>query len=127
MLAFIFLPLAITAFLVTGTIRGTDMTILLPATGVIIVLTLSVVTLVSMSMMSFSSLQKERVGANQPVRVGIGGLVVLPDYIVPFSWPAQNALMLELSIAVIIGAISVGMLFLSSRLTSKEKLLPSAF
>jgi hypothetical protein len=124
MLALIFLPLTITAFLVAGRILGTNMIVLLEVSGVLIVLSLSVVTLVSMSMMSFSSLQKERVGANQPVGVGIGGLVVLPYYVIPFGWPLQNALILELGIALGIGAVSVTMLFLSSRLISREKLLP---
>jgi hypothetical protein len=124
MLALIFLPLAITAFMVAALVFGTNMMIILQASGVLVVLTISVVTLVSTSMMSFSSLQKERVGANQPVGVGIGGLVVLPYYIIPFSWPPQNALILELGIALVIGAVSVGMLFLSSKLISREKLLP---
>lgn len=124
MLALIFLPLAVTAFLVAGWIRGTNMMILLEASLVLVVLTLSVVTLVNMSMMSFSSLQKQRVGANQPVGVGIGGLMVLPDYIIPFGWPPQDALFLELCIALVIGAVSVVLLFLSSKLISREKLLP---
>jgi hypothetical protein len=124
MLALIFLPLAVTPFLVAGWVLGTSMMILLETSGVLIVLTLSVVTLVSMSMMSFSSLQKERVGANQPVGVGIGGLVVLPNYIIPFSWPPQDALILELGIALVIGGVSVAMFFLSSKLISREKLLP---
>jgi hypothetical protein len=125
LLALIFLPLAITAFLVAGGVLGSpSMMILLEASGVLVVLTLSVVTLVSMCMMSFSSLQKERVGANQPVGVGIGGLLVLPNYVIPFSWPPQNALILELGIALVIGAVSVAMLFLSSKLISREKLLP---
>jgi len=124
MLALVFLPLAITAFLVAGWVRGTSMMVLLEASVVLVVLTLSVVTLVSMSMMSFSSLQKERVGANQPVGVGIGGLVVLPNYVIPFALPPQSALIMELGIALVIGAVSVAMLFLSSRLISREKLLP---
>jgi len=124
MLALIYLPLAITALLVAGWIAGTNMMISLEASGVLIVLTLSVVTLVNMSMMSFSSLQKQRVGANQPVGVGIGGLVVLPNYIIPFGWPPQTALILEFGIALGIGAVSIALLFLSSRLISREKLLP---
>ena len=124
MLALIFLPPAITAFMVSGWALGTNMMILDGASGVVVVLSLSVVTLVSMSMMSFSSLQKERVGANQPVGIGLGGLVVLPDYVIPFIWPPQNALLLEAGIALAIGAGSVALLIFSSRLISREKLLP---
>ena len=75
-------------------------------------------------MMSFSALQKERVGASQPVGAGIGGLVLLPYYVIPLSRPAQDAVQIGLAVAITIGAVAVALLFLSSRLISREKLLP---
>ena len=124
LLALIFLPFAILAFFIAGWITGMETTILLEASGLVAVLAISVVTLVSTAMMSFSSLQKERVGANQPVGVGIGGLVVLPNYIIPFVFPPATVMILELTIGVTIGAVSILLLFLSSRLIKREKLLP---
>ena len=123
MLALVFLPVAISAFLLAGRMFGADLTMLLEVSGVLVVLSLSVVTLVTMFMMSFSSLQKERVGANQPAGIGIGGMLILPNYVIPFAWP-QNAITLELAIALAIGAVSIAMLFLSGKLISREKLLP---
>lgn len=124
LLVLIFLPFAIFVFFVAGWITGLETTILLGSSGLVAILAISIVTLVSTAMMSFSSLQKERIGANQPVGVGIGGLVVLPNYIIPFVFPADTTMVLELVIGIAIGAVSVLLLFLSSRLIKREKLLP---
>ncbi|HKU49488.1 MAG TPA: hypothetical protein VJP79_06035 [Nitrososphaera sp.] len=123
-LALVFLPAAIAVYLTVGWLAGSNMAVLLLASAVIVVLGLSVVTLVSMSMMSFSSMQKERVGANQPVGIGIGGLVVIPYYVIPFGWPIPGAVRLELAIAVAIGAAALALLVLAGRLIKREKLLP---
>jgi hypothetical protein len=120
----VFLPAAIAAYLASGWIVGTNVMTLLEASGLLVVVAISTVALVSISMMSFSSLQKERVGSNQPVGIGIGGLVILADYIIPFVWRLQNALLLELAIALAIGAVSIALFILSGRLISREKLLP---
>jgi len=119
-----FLPIAIIAFVTAGWVVGTNIMLLLEASALLVVLALSVVTLVNMSMMSFSSLQRERVGASQPVGIGIGGLAVLPYYAIPLVWPLQIALPMELAIGLAIGAVSLVLLILSSRLISREKLLP---
>ena len=119
-----YLPFAIAAYVGVGLAANTDITILLGASLLIVVLAISVTTLVCISMMSFSALQKERVGASQPVGAGIGGLVLLPYYVIPLSRPAQDAVQIGLAVAITIGAVAVALLFLSSRLISREKLLP---
>jgi hypothetical protein len=64
------------------------------------------------------------VGASQPIGIGLGGIVVLPDYFIPFTQPIQYAMTLELGIGLATGAVSILLLVLSSRLISREKLLP---
>ncbi len=124
LLTLTFLPIILVAYLSTGWFVGTNVTILLEVAGLLIVLSLSVVTLVTVSMMAFGSLQRERVGASQPIGIGLGGLVILPDYIIPFTEPTEHAVSLELAIGLAIGAVAILLLFLSSKLISREKLLP---
>jgi hypothetical protein len=59
LLTLIFLPIILVAYLLTGWVVGTNMTILLEVSGLLVVLCLSVVTLVTMCMMAFGSLQKQ--------------------------------------------------------------------
>jgi hypothetical protein len=122
-LALTFLPIIIILYVAIGSAVGIDLTLLLKASGVLVLLALSVVTLLAMSMMAFSSLQKQRVGANQPLGLGIGGLVVIPYYIIPIVFP-RDAIFIELGVALVIGAVSIALLILSSKLISREKLLP---
>ena len=70
------------------------------------------------------AIQKERVGASQPVGIGIGGLVMLPYYVIPLDRSVQDALQIGLVLGISIGAASIAMLFLSGRLIRREKLLP---
>jgi hypothetical protein len=124
LLTLTYLPFVIAAYVAVGLATGTAMTVILGAAILIVVLAISVTTLVCIAMMSFSALQKERVGASQPVGIGIGGLVMLPYYVIPFSRPAQDAVQIGLVLGLSIGIVSVVMLVLSSRLINREKLLP---
>jgi hypothetical protein len=119
-----YLPFAIVAYIAAGLAAGTNPAVLFEASVLIAVLGISVATLVCISMMSFSTLQKERVGASQPVGIGIGGLVMLPYYVIPLGRPAQDAVHIGLIFGLCIGAAATAMLILSSRLISREKLLP---
>jgi hypothetical protein len=74
-------------------------------------------------MMSFSSLQKQRIGSNQPLGVAIGVFMVMPAYIIPLVLPSI-AIQLDLTLAAIIGILFSLMYLSSSRLISREKLLP---
>ena len=107
-----------------GLILRGDVTILLVATGIAAALALSVVAFDTMAMMTFSSLQRPRAGANQPLGLALGGLLVVPAYLTPFIFPAIVAVAVDLAEAVIIAALSIALLLLSSRLISREKLLP---
>jgi hypothetical protein len=124
LLTLTYLPFAIAAYVAVGLTTNADITVIVGASILIAVLAISVTTLVCISMMSFSALQKERVGASQPVGIGIGGLVMLPYYVIPLSRPAQDAVQIGLVLAIAIGITSIAMLFLSSRLINREKLLP---
>ena len=74
-------------------------------------------------MMAFSSLQKQRVGSNQPLGMAIGVLIVLPTYILPLALPPL-AVLVDLLVAGVIVALSVASFLMASRLIRREKLLP---
>ncbi len=112
------------AHISTGLLVRTAPVIIAETSILLAILSMSVVTFVVISMMAFSSLQRQRVGANQPVGLALGGLVVVPDYIIPFVFPRTAAVLIELAIAAAIAAAALSLLFLSKRLISREKLLP---
>ena len=108
---------------VAGLIERTNGVLLLEVSGLVVAIALPVVSFSTLIMMSFSSLQKQRVGANQPLGMAIGIMMVLPAYIVPLLVPAF-ALTIDLLLAAAITALSILMYLSSSRLISREKLLP---
>jgi hypothetical protein len=124
LLTLTYLPFATAAYVAVGLATNASIPVIVGASVLTVVLAISVTTLVCISMMSFSALQKERVGASQPVGIGIGGLVMLPYYVIPLSRPAQDAVQIGLVLGVSIGIASIAMLVLSSRLINREKLLP---
>jgi hypothetical protein len=75
-------------------------------------------------MMAFSSLQKQRAGANQPLGLALGALLVLPAYMTPYFLPVIVVVVVDLVEAVVIAALSIALFLLSSRLIRREKLLP---
>jgi len=105
-------------------INRRGVTILLVATGIAAALALSVVSFDTMAMMTFSSLQKQRAGANQPLGLALGGLLVAPAYLTAWILPGIVAVAVDLAEATIIAALSIALFLLSSRLISREKLLP---
>ena len=109
--------------LAVGLVEGTSGMMLLEVTGLVIVLALPVVSLETLIMMSFSSLQKQRVGSNQPLGMAIGVLMVMPTYIVGFAVPSL-AVEIDLLTATIIAVLTLTLYFFSSSLISREKLLP---
>lgn len=84
---------------------------------------ISVVFLMTVSMIAFSSLQKTRTGANSPLGVTIGVIPVLPALILPIVFPSY-ATIIDISIAAITLLASVALLLSISRLIVREKLLP---
>lgn len=109
----------IVVYVTTGLVVGVDLGSLILVSGLVLALSLSAVCVVSVAMMAFSSLQKQRVGANQPLGTGLGVFLVMPSIfisLISIFWE------LVYSIAVIIGGLVV--LVLASRLISREKLLP---
>ena len=83
----------------------------------------SAVSLATVAMMAFSSLQKQRVGANSPLGLTIGAVVIIPTFYISFL-PFSIAFLVDLSIAVVAGGLSIVLLVLSSRLIRREKMLP---
>jgi hypothetical protein len=83
-----------------------------------------VVSLVTVAMVAFSSLQKQRVGANSPLALAIGVVMMLPSFwLLPF-FPLILGAIADLLIAGLAGALSIVLLILSSRLIRREKMLP---
>jgi len=83
----------------------------------------SVISLVTVSMMAFSSLQKQRVGANTPLAFSIGVPFIFPTFYLSFLGFFPEFL-IELSLSILAGALSIALLVLSSRLIRREKMLP---
>ena len=107
-----------------GLVLKGDVTVPLVATGIAAALSLSVVSFGTMAMMTFSSLQKQRAWANQPLGVVLGGLLAVPPYLTPLILPFVGAVAVDLAETVVIAALSIALFLLSSRLISREKLLP---
>jgi len=106
-----------------GLVERANFTLLSLNAGIVVLIALPVVSFVALLMMAFSSLQKQRVGSNQPLGIAIGIFTVMPAYIAPLILPSI-AVFVDLFLAITILILSVVMYFLSSRLISREKLLP---
>ena len=83
----------------------------------------SAVSLATVSLMAFSSLQKQRVGANSPLALTVGAVVIIPTFYISFL-PFFVTFLVDLFIAGFAGTLSIGLLVLSSRLIRREKMLP---
>jgi hypothetical protein len=108
--------------LAAGLILGSG-SLMLEVSGLVVSLALPVVCFATLIMMSFSSLQKQRVGSNQPLGMAIGVFIVMPSYIGPLILPSF-ALAIDLLLAGVIIFLSLLTYLSSSRLISREKLLP---
>jgi hypothetical protein len=106
-----------------GSYFGTNESLLLAETALAPVLALSIVAFVSIIMMSFSSLQKERIGANQPLGLGAGALLAIPSYIIPLVLPAI-AIPAEFFLSGFVALLFGAMYLVAGRFIKREKLLP---
>lgn len=110
------------ANVVSSVIAGTTLLALVPL-ALAAALGFSAVSLATVAMMAFSSLQKQRVGANSPLGLSIGAAVIFPTFYISFL-PFSIAYLVDLSIAVVAGGLSIALFILSSRLIRREKMLP---
>jgi hypothetical protein len=98
---------------------------LLPTLAIGVIIAFSTVAFVITMMMAFSVLQKSRAGGNQPLAILLGTFVgVVPGYFIPFLFTFNTAILLEIVQASILVLIALAVILLSSRLISREKLLP---
>ena len=113
------------AVLIAGAITGSIGVFLLDLLMLFLTafLGFSVVSLVTVAMMDFSSLQKQRVGANTPLAFAIGGVFIIPTFYLIFLGFSLMLIVL-LSLSALAGALSAALLVLSSRLMRREKMLP---
>jgi hypothetical protein len=113
------------AIVTVSLIAGTQAIILrdLVVSALTAALGFSAVSLVTVAMVAFSSLQKQRVGGNSPLALSLGAAIIFPAWVVsglPFSVGA----LIDLLIAAIVGVLSIVLLTLSTRLIRREKMLP---
>lgn len=106
-----------------GIYLGTSLGLLPSITVLTFAIGLSVVFLVTISMMAFSSMQKTPTGANQPLGVIIGIIPVFPALILPLVFPSY-ALVIDILIAAVTLLVSIALLLSIDRLILREKLLP---
>lgn len=97
---------------------------LFPTLALGVIIALSTVAFVITMMMAFSVLQKSRTGGNQPLAVALGLVGVMPGYFIPFLFPLNIAILLEVAQAAILALIALAVILLSSELIKREKLLP---
>ena len=108
--------------LAAGLISGRG-ALMMQVSGLVVALALPTVCFSALVMMSFSSLQKQRVGSNQPLGMALGVLLVMPSYLGPLIVPSF-ALAVDLLLAGLVVVLSLLMYLSASRLISREKLLP---
>ena len=113
------------AILIAGAISGSMGVLLLDLLMLFFTafLGFSVVSLVTVAMMAFSSLQKQRVGANTPLGFTLGAVFIVPTFYLSFIGFIPE-LIVVLSLCILAGGLSAGLLLLSSRLIRREKILP---
>jgi magnesium-transporting ATPase (P-type) len=111
--------------LIAGALSGSQAAFLLDLLMLALTafLGLSVVSLVTLALMAFSSLQKQRVGANSPLAMVLGVVFIFPTFYLSFLGFIPE-LLVDVSISILAGALSAALLILSSRLIRREKMLP---
>jgi len=92
--------------------------------GIGTVIAVSTVAFIMTMMMIFSVLQKARSGGNQPLAVTLGLIVVFPGYFIPFIFPYNTAVAVEIGIAILIAAVAILLMLLSGKYINREKFLP---
>jgi hypothetical protein len=110
-------------YIPVGLLTGAGLAELTLISALVLALSLSTVSFVTVAMIVFSSLQKQRVGANQPLGTGIGVLLVTPSVFIPIV-AASNIEVTELIYALVVIAVGLAALMMTGRLISREKLLP---
>lgn len=105
---------------------GTSVTLILSlvVSAVTAALGFSVVSFVTVAMVDFSSLLKQRVGANSPLALTLGMPIIALTLLLAAILPFFTGVLIELLIAGVVGALSIVLLILSSRLIRREKMLP---
>jgi len=104
-------------------ILGGDVLRLPTVSAIVLVLGLSAVAFSTVAMMAFSSLQKQRVGANQPLGLAFGVVLILPTYFLPAIFPELAFTITALNTALA-ALLAVAAFLLAGRLIKREKLLP---
>jgi len=108
---------------IAGLIEGAGRLVFLYVPALVVVIAIPVVCFAALIMMAFSSLQKQRVGSNQPLGIALGIFIVFPAYVFPLVDPSQ-AVNLDIILASVLVALSIVMYYLASSLISREKMLP---
>jgi hypothetical protein len=96
----------------------------LPIPFLAIPFALAVVGFLVMAMMGFSSLQKTRAGSNQPLGLAIGFASTAPAYLVPFLFPFETAIYVDIVLIIALAVITLIFLVSAGKLIRREKFLP---
>lgn len=123
LLASIMFLCEIVVYIAVGVLIGVSLATLLLVSGLILALSLSAVSFVTVVMMAFSSLQKQRVGANQPLGTGLGVFLVMPSVFIPLA-SSSIAVLAELVYSITVIVVGLAALVAAGKLISREKLLP---
>jgi len=125
LLAFVVFIAEFAIVLILSVIAGSTTIIIgLLVMAIVASLSFTAISLTTIAMIAFSSLQKQRVGANSPLALTIGVVIIIPTFYIPFIFPFAVSIFIDLLIAGLAGALTIVLLVLSSRLIRREKMLP---
>ena len=99
------------------------MAVALEGAGLSLLTAVADVSLVTVLMTSFSSMQRRPTGMNSPLGISIGIFSLLPELML-FAVLGTAILWLDLFIAVAVSVVALGLLLSLDRLIRREKLLP---
>ncbi len=103
-----------------GYFLGINSVVVLSVVALVVVIAIPVISFTTLAMMTFSTLQKQRAGSNQPLGITLGTLTILPAYGPAFGLPVT----LDIILAVIVCGLAFLMYLFSSRLIRRENFLP---
>ena len=91
--------------------------------GLGVMTAVAVVSLVTVLMTSFSSMQRKPTGMNSPLGIGVGVVAIIPEMLLGAVLGAYS-LLFDAIVGAAVLVVALGMLFSIDRLISREKLLP---
>jgi magnesium-transporting ATPase (P-type) len=114
------------AVIIAGATAGSQVVFLLDLLMLLLAAFLGffVVSFATVAMMAFSTLQKQRVGANTPLAFALGAVFIIPTFYLFIFLRFIPEVLVYVGLSALAAALSVVLMLLSSKLIRREKMLP---